>query len=291
MSHLRFNHVFLFLLLGSALCAFALPLEYANLVRGWGDGLLWPVALPVRHAAEALTHRMKDPADTASPGRGFDPKNAHPDARAEIEHLQAALAQATVQFRELQRLQKDRQLKGDVENYSLPCKVIGADAGTRDAISISGASGDGLAAGMPVVYRDCIVGKLAAVGGGGSQVRLITDRGFRVNGAFGRMKGTQFVPVVTETPLVEGRGGGVMTITNLTKKQVKDVQAGDRVLLQDSEDWPLMLNGYELGRVELIEDHPKQLQFAQITVRPRADLHRLREAMVVARKPDRPGTK
>jgi cell shape-determining protein MreC len=284
MSHIRFNHVFLSLLLLSAACAFVVPSEYSSYVRCKFDGLFTPVTYPVRRLAEFLTHRLRrTPDPTVSPTGSYNPPNAPADAQAEIARLRAAIAALTVQNAEILRQQKTHQLKGDVQQYSFACKVIGADA-SRDSLSLAGTTADGLAVGMPVVYRDFIVGRLTAAGIGGSQVRLITDRAFRINGSFGHFKGAEFIPIATDPPLIEGRGAGLMTITNLTMKQVdKTVQIGDWVVLQDSEDWPLILNGYQLGRVEKIEEQPKARLFAQITVRPSANLLQLRQAMVVTR--------
>jgi cell shape-determining protein MreC len=284
MSHLRFNHVFLSLLLLSAVCAFVVPLKISSKIRGQLDVLFSPITYPVTKCAQFMTHRLsRTPDPAASPAGSFNPQNTPADAQAEIARLRAAIAALTIQNAEILRQQKAHQLKGDVQQYSFACKVIGADA-SRDSLSLAGTTADGLAVGMPVVYRDFIVGRLTAAGIGGSQVRLITDRGFRVNGSFGRFKDADFIPIATDPPLLEGRGAGLMTITNLTMKQVdKTVQIGDWVVLQDSEDWPLILNGYQLGRVEKIEEQPKARLFAQVTVRPSTNLLQLRQAMVVTR--------
>ncbi len=284
MSHLRFNHVFLLLLLLSAVCAFVVPVEISGRIRGHLDVLFSPVTYPVGRLAGSISGRMsRIPEGVGSSAGSLNVGGLSGEAQAEISRLRAAVAALTVQNAELLRQQKGQQLKGEVGQYSFACKVIGADS-SRDSLSLAGTTADGLAVGMPVVYRDYIVGRLTAVGIGGSQVRLITDRGFRVNGAFGRFRGADFVPIATNPPLVEGCGAGLMAIANLTMKQIeKTVQVGDWVVLQDSDDWPLMLNGYLLGCVEKIEEQPKARLFALITVRPTVNLLQLREAMVVTR--------
>ena len=282
MSKGRFNHVYLGMLALSALCCFVVPPRWGNAVRGWGDGLFTPISLPVRQLAMTVTRRGEG---ISTPQ--FDTKIASADAKAEIERLRTTVASLAAQVAELRKLNFNRELAGEVGKYSLPFKVTGAGSG-RDVLNVAGTTSDGLAANMPVAYSDGLVGKISAVGAGGAQVRLITDRGARVSGVFCRWDESRFLRLATDPPLVEGQGRGVLKIVNLPLKQVKDVvRVGDWVCLdnvQRDEDWPLMMSGYRIGQVERIAEQAKMPLFAEITVRPRINLMHLREVMVVTGK-------
>jgi hypothetical protein len=286
MSHIRFNHVFTTLLLLSAVCAFAVPAEYSNLVRGRIDGVFAPAAWPLRRLAGAVSGRLGEARE--KPG-GCEVG----DAQREIARLRDQVASLSVQLGELRELNANRELAGDAQRYSLPCKVIGADQGLRESLTLRATSTDGLSVGMPVLHRDGVVGRIAAVGAGGAQARLITDRGFRVSAAFGRFgqgqDGGVFVRLRTPAPLLEGRGNGLMCIGNLTMEQLREagVRERDWVVLCD-EDWPLIVNGYLLGHVEKIQEQTKAPWFAEVMVRPRGSLRQLREVMVVIGRPVTP---
>ena len=288
MSHLRFNHAFIGLLLLAGLVAFAVPPRYKDLPRRRVDVLFAPVAAPLRQLAIAVSGQLRARGDMAGP---FDAKSAPAEAQGEIERLRTALASLTVQIAELKQLNASRELAGEVHKYALPFKVIGGDGGGRESLTLAGSSADGLAVGQPVLHRDGLVGKVASVASGGVQVRLATDRGFRVTGAFGRFqrtrdgRGVEFIPTSTPPPLLEGRGNGTMAILNLTVQQLDDggVKAGDWVVLRDA-DWPLLVNGFLLGYVEKIQEQPRAQLFAEVIVRPRGHLTQLREVMVVTGK-------
>lgn len=279
MSHFRFNHVFLTLLLLSSLCAFIVPVRFSDYLRQRVSGIFTPVAYPLAMAAQ----RVVGHADPSGP---FDPTHASADARAEIERLQTIVASLTAQLEQLQQLHRERDPLGDVQKYSLPVPVIGASTDSRQALTLAAGAGDGLAVGQPVIYGDGIVGKIASVGQGSTQVRLITDSGFRINAAFARYTGSQFARIPTDPPLVEGRGNGLLTITNLPLKQVQDaVQVGDWVVLNDEPDWDRIVQRYRLGRVEKIAPQKKMPLFAEIIVRPRLNLFQLREVLVFTGRP------
>ena len=281
MSRLRFNHVFLGLLVLSALCAFLVPRRYTNLLRGRVDALFAPVAYPLRKAAAAVTGRIQPPAANL----------ADAQAPARIEGLRNQVANLTMQLAEMQRLSANRELMGDAQKYSAPFKVIGADQGSRESLLLQGSARDGLAVGTPVVLRDGMVGRVANVGGGGAQVLLITDARSRISGAFGRFRRTadgreEFVPLPSPPPLVEGRGGGLMGVGNLSLQQIKDagVRPGDWLVLWD-DDWPRLVKGYYLGQVVRIEEQTRASWFAEVVVAPRVNLRQLSEVMAVVGRP------
>lgn len=280
---LRFNHIFLSLMLGSGFCAFVVPVERSGKVRGWIDGFFAPVAQPVRRVAGAVSGRLQRPAGTGTGG-------VLGDGRLEIERLRGQVASLTMQIQHLRQLNANRELAGDAEKYSLPFRVIGGNP-----LLLQASAEDRLSPNMPVVYRDSLVGRVLSVGAAGAQVRLISDRGFLVNAAFGRFVAgengaVQFAPIALKgQPLVEGAGNGLLSVNNLTLEQVEQakLQANDWVVLADDE-WPTIVQGFLIGTIEAIEPHPKAKLFAWITIRPKLHLGQLEEVMVVTGRLVRP---
>lgn len=289
MSRLRFNHVFLLLIMLSGACAFILPPGASNSIRGKIDGLFAPVSYPLRKVAGAIDRQFQARAETIP----ADVASFSPAAQNEIAKLKASIASLSVQLDQLKKVAADRELMGDAQRYAQPFRVIGGDPGNRQSLSLAGTSGDGLAIGMAAVHRDGIVGKITAVGPGGAKVRLITDWGFKVAGVFGRFESStdgkvRFVKIDTAAPLVEGRGAGQLVITNLTMEQVKKagLAVNDVVYLSDPDDWPLVVNGYLIGQITDIQEAKAPL-YAQITLTPHLNLKQLREVMVVTMKETR----
>src|SRR5688500_19398973 len=58
MSQVRFNHLFLGLMGGGVVCAFLIPPWITVRAQGKVDGLLYPVAKPVRSVAEGVHSRF-----------------------------------------------------------------------------------------------------------------------------------------------------------------------------------------------------------------------------------------
>ena len=284
MSNQRFSLVFTGLILISAICAFIVPSGYSNVVRGRVDGLFAPVAWPVRRIAQSVSWRLNPPGQEK---REDDFPQAPAAARAEIEQLRGEVASLTVQLAEMQRINNERNLIGDIRRYCTAFRVFGGDQGGRDMLMLKGSSGDGLATDMPVLCKSGIVGRVSS----GSQVRLITDKGFRVNAVIGHEEkdvNGRFVFRILPTPtlLVEGRGGGSMAISSLSYEQAMTakIREGDRVVLYDTDNWALAVNGRTLGRIERIDRLARATLFAEIVIRPETDLRQLQEVMVVTGK-------
>jgi cell shape-determining protein MreC len=284
MSIIRFNHLFLGLMAASGVASFILPPTVSGKFKGRADGLFTPVAYPLRKVAGGIARQF----NKSSPMPGFDVASAPADARHEIERLRSQVAVLTVQLVGLKELSAGRELIGEAHKYAVPLKVIGNDPGGRDALILAGSTADAIKRDDPVLRADALVGRISNVTGGGAQVRLITDRGSAVSALIGRFrqapdgKRVEFVATATPPPLVEGRGNGAMSITSLTMAQVQEagVAKGDYVVLKD-DAWPLLVNGFLIGTVESIGPSLKSPQFAEITVKPRQDLTRLSEVMVV----------
>ena len=285
MSYRTFNHLFLPLMVLSAISAFFIPVEYTNFCRGRVDGIFSPIATPLRRLVESTSARL-----------GFDHQDKDlilnttnlTDANREIDRLKVTLASLTVQIDELRRLNAGRDLGGELRNFSRPFKVLSPDLAGRDSLNIHATTGDGVVVGMPVVCQQGLVGKISTVGNLGAQVRLITDIGSRISGQFGKFQlqpdgNTNFAPITTNEPLVEGRGHGLMAITNITMKEVADSKllSGDWVVLSDRDMWPATVNGQRLGQIIVIQKLAKSPLHAEILLKPLVNFDTLREVMVV----------
>jgi cell shape-determining protein MreC len=285
MSYRTFNNLFLPLMVLSAISAFFIPVEYTSFCRGRLDGIFSPIATPLRRLV-----------DTTSARFGFDHENREflhntsnlTDANREIDRLQVTIANLTLQVEELRRLNASRDLGGELRNFSRPFKVLSPDLAGRDSLNIQAGTGDGVLAGMPVVCQQGLVGKISTVANSGAQVRLITDIGSRISAQFGKFQllpdgGAAFIPITTNEPLVEGRGHGLMAITNITMKEVAEshLASGDWVVLNDRDMWPATVNGQRLGQIVVIQKLPKSPLHAEILLKPLVNFDTLREVMVV----------
>jgi hypothetical protein len=282
MSQLRFNHVFISLLALSALCAFVIPMQLADVFRGKIDGILDPVASPVRRIAQAASARLGGASPT-DPESNVGAGSA--ETQREIERLRTTVTSLTLQLEEMRRVAGDRQQYGNILKYCRPFKALGGDSSWRKSLTLRGDS-HGLLVGMPVVCRQGLVGRISSVGFGSAQTRLITEKGFVVTAAFWRPAPEQkyggiLIPV-QPPPLVEGRGDGVLVIANLTAEAVKAAKLaeGDLVVVDDL-DLPRVVLGQTLGKIERIGRLAKEPLLAEIVVRPRANLEQLSEVMAV----------
>ena len=278
MSHLRFNHVFVCLMVLSAACAFAVPLRMTNTVRAQFQNIVSPISRPIGSFAHYVHSKLARPVK-------LDSRDATAIA-LENDQLKTTIANLQSQVKSLQQLTAERQLLGDVLPLCTPVPVVGGDAGMRESLSLQ--STVGLLDGMFALYSGGVVGRLDRAGySGGAQVRLITDPGFSVQGEFVRFitnaQGqTVYESIKAPSPLVQGAGNGAMVIQRLPMEELTDVRAGDWVVVKD-RDWPLVLNGYKLGVVESKEPAPGAPLFAEIRVRPVTNLMQLREVMVMTK--------
>jgi cell shape-determining protein MreC len=284
MARARFNQYFIPLVMLAGASAFVVPPRAGQGLRSRVDGLFTPVSYPVRELAGVVSRRWHAGEGAPEQGAGVPA-----DAQRQIEQLQNQVASLSMQIEVLAELAAARELRGDAQKYARPFRVSGADASGRDWLLLAAGSGEGLAAGQAVVRRDGLVGKVVSAGSGGGSVRLITDRGMRLGAQIGRMRPSadgvrmEFQIARTPPPLVEGRGNGRLAISNLTMAQAEEagIAPGDLVVLRDPEDWPVVVNGFVIGQVELVERQPRASLFADIWVRPRLNLLQLNEVMVV----------
>lgn len=277
MSQVRFNHVFVLLMFAAGACALVIPPHVTDRARGRGDVLFKPVAGPVR-AVAAWAH-----ARYGAPDR--PPGDARPRDRAEVERENVALrgqvAFLTKQLEALSLVEAERRRLGTLLDYFKPVSVIGGDTTPgRESLSLTPAAGVSTAPGTPVMYADGVVGRLVE----SRRVRLITDPGSALAGEFGRFEGGQLLTVPMPKASVKGAGNGTMRVDNLTTKDVGELKVGDLVIVTDPEPEYEVLRGQILGEVAEIHPLPSKPLFAEILIRPRTDLRKLREVLVMKTK-------
>jgi hypothetical protein len=166
---------------------------------------------------------------------------------------------------------------GPLESLCVRVSVMGVDTSGRDALLISSDLGQGRA----VLYPGGLAGRLD-----GSRVRLITDDGFAVTGAFvrytdagGMIAATR---IVAPTPLVKGLGHGQIAVVGmrLADCRAAGLAEGDWVVLDDS-DWPRAVQGQRLGRIISAVESRTAPGFVDINLSPAAELTSLSNVWVV----------
>ena len=278
MSRIKFNHVFACLLLVSVVSAFVLPRKTSG-IRSSVQGMFYPVAKPARMIAAAARGPFGQPKD----------KRPEKDVVAENVRLRAAVASLTGQLEHLQQIQADRARFGSIGQFCLPVPVMGSDPGSRDSLSIQGTFAATLV-GQPALYVGGLAGTIERAGLSGAQVRLVTDRSFSAIGRIGTFGddgagGTKFQPKEITPAYVEGRGNGVMMISNIKfdELQLAKVTEGMVVALHD-KDFPDLLKNQPLGQIVSIRRRPDAPHWADIELRPAWNLQALQEVMVLKRE-------
>lgn len=292
MASLKFNHVFVIVVSACAASAVFLPATVAEKVRAPVVLLFAPVSTPV-HAGSSWLGEKLNPESRQLDGNVPAEVVA---LQAENSQLRSDLASLTAQLEDLKRLNEDRAQLGPVRERSVPASVAGLDGGTggvRQILAVVVPASATVEKGMPVVSPQGLVGRVSESVRGGTRVRLTTDEGFRVQGAFVRFiangrGGVTPQMLASPPPLVTGTGGGTATGLRIGNMSMVEVQAagikiGDWVVVDDKLDWPLLLQGYKIGRVKSVDKSKLNPLWADIIVEPPLDFRRLREVMIVNR--------
>ncbi len=286
MSHIRFNHVFFFLMFVAALCVFVIPTRISGAVQGHLQFVFKPIATPI-HALAGWTHDKMVPKvvkDEDSPD--------HPRTPAELirenDDLRMQVATLTSQLDQLRELNADRERLGPLRERCTPIGVEGFESGLRDSLTLSGSIRDGLKEGMVVLCPEGIVGKLTKVGAGNSRVQLITDKGNRTTIGFARFgkdsNGTTvFTNISYSTVVAIGQGNRQMIVKNQKTDSVKDVIQTDDWAVLDDPEWPRSAWNYRIGRVDSIEAQAGAPGFVEIHISSIIDLMLLKEVMVLTK--------
>jgi cell shape-determining protein MreC len=295
MRQLRFTHVFAALMVLAGLCAFALPARVSDRLRHQVRVLFVPVSWPTHKLGGWIVSRVAPERlrDDGAPNPDH-PRNVR-ELVEENQELRQRLLTLKDQLARAEQREAERETIGDVRRLCKPFSVTGTggDSALRESLLISGSTRDGVAFGQPVLFGGIggggIAGRIFNAVLGGSQVQLITDRGFKARVGFARFITGQngqpdFVVVATPQVLAEGDGQGHLWIRNLPMTDAKsaDLRPNDWVILND-EEWPDILQRYRLGKIDSIRQRPNGPLFAEIKVEPPTNLMNLREVMVMVK--------
>ena len=282
-------------MLASGLSALVLPPSMLNGLRGQVDNLLIPVSLPARTLAAAASARWGASSKLAAPRDAQGRLRTVTDLQEQVEHQQVTIANLTKQMQDLREQVNARAVLGDLAQDCRSIQVWGNDAGTRQTLSLSSSTMGGLAPGMPAICAQGLVGRIEFAGLGGARVRLITDAEFTLGAEFGRFEqngddphDVKFVQIPMPRFTCTGNGRGRMVVANLRMTDVQQgaqnaLKVGDWMTLADPDDWPSKLQGYKLGKIEMIRPLFGHPLFAEIVVKPEVDLMKLKEVMVLVK--------
>ena len=265
-------------LLGS----FITPRNYTDKAAPQVQSLFLPASAPVRSLASRL-HRVLG-NDAVRAKRHVD------DIRLENDALQNEVAYLRIQLeRERERIAAWRKL-GTLAEVCVPVGVVGGDPGTRESLLVQGGMPHNVRAGMYVIYPGGVVGRLERAGAAGGQIRLVTDRGFRVRAGFAGIRQAaggkrDAVPIATPTVLIEGTGNNMLRVAHgltMADANAAKIQPGDWVVVND-RDWPPILDGQRIAEVIKVGPNPGAPLFAEVVLQPSTNLMLLDEVMVVVK--------
>jgi cell shape-determining protein MreC len=274
MSSSRFNTHFGAMIMGAVLCALIVPPSATDRVRKHAELILTPVSKPARSIAGIFSRRYGEkylpPGETVRP-TDQQLANENVELKQQITFLNR-------QLEDLRLVEAERKRLGSLIQYFKPVSVIGGDTTPgRESLSIMPASGVEFAKDTPVMCPDGMVGRLTDA----RRVRLITDPGFRITAAFGRWTDGVWNTVATPKAACSGIGNGTMRIENLTMKEAEVLKTGDWVIVGEDTDFPDIIHGRPFAQIDTIRPLPSKPLFAEITVKPRIDLRKLREVLVM----------
>jgi hypothetical protein len=277
MSAIRFNQVWVGLLMLATASAFFIPQKYTNRVRNV-QGLFAPVAAPTRRIASAIDRKIAKPDTTDT--------RQLADVRAENQRLLTELMGLSGQLEEMNRINAERSKVGQLRPLCTPMSVIGTDTGTAESLTL-GATTDVILERMPVVYSGGLVGRIDRAGKSGAQVKLVTDRSFKATARFrffskladGSIKSDLRD---TQQAVAEGDGKGGILVKSFPHTDAGKIQLGDHLVLDDPE-WPICVKGQRIGQVTKKTERRDAALFWEIRLKPLQNLKELGEVMVVTK--------
>jgi len=275
MSSIKFNHVFGLLLVLSTLSAFVIPPHYTTRAMPQVQSLFAPVSVPARKAGAWVDGRVRQ-KETRDRRDAEDVKAENQRLRDRVNFLEAQLEVEQKRNAQWARL-------GPLKDRCVPVDVVGSDSGLRDSLALEGSTLHRVRDNAVALYPGGIAGQIQGRAGvAGAQLRLITDKGFRVRGYFVRMnRELQPQRLSPATFLFEGIGGAmVMRQLNEQDAAQVGVRAGDLAVVEERE-WPPQLRGVALGAVTKIAPLRNAPGFVEIRVEPSVNLELLDEVMVM----------
>lgn len=296
MAHrLRINSSLLTFMVVALLGALLLPPNWGGWIRGPVSYLFFPVSASVRGLARVVNLKVATPRKPISeeqqaPKNDEQLRTAYEKLQNEHETLKSLYVGLMDENAELKtRLNERKNWPPDLLKESQVAQTAGGDAGNRQMLTLRPGSLENPLNDAPVIVGYDLVGRLKIVGLGAVKVQLITDRESVVSGEFTHYHSDGSGIERLQAPLcaARGDGGGRLLVKGykLTDIQGKDrklkINVGDRLVLHDSE-WPALLQSFCIGEIEEIKPDSRNL-FCDIRIRPRRDLMKLREVMVLKR--------
>jgi hypothetical protein len=277
MSSIKFNHVFGLLLILSALSAFVIPPQYTTRALPQLQSLFAPVSVPARKAGAWVHGRLV--REESRDQRGVE------DVKAENRRLRDRVNFLEAQLEVEQKRNAQWARLGPLKDRCVPVDVVGSDSGPRDSLALEGSTLRNVRDNAIALYPGGIAGQIQGRAGlAGAQLRLITDKGFKVRGYFVRSNGGEAQRQRTRTMLLEGVGGALVVrppINDADAAEAK-LRPGD-VALAEEPDWPTDLVGQQLGTVAKVEPSRGVLGFVEVRVEPQQNLEMLNEVMVLVK--------
>jgi len=238
-----------------------------RLIRVWAISLVTPITRSIIHTQDWFTNSWRNYIWLR-------------DARKENEELKDEIAQMKMQQIRLvedagqaHRLQVLLGFKEQYISQTVPAQVISTTGSEFSrALYIDKGAKDGIAADMPVVTPEGIVGKVLRVFPTSSLVLLINDptSGAGVILEKSRLQG-----------ILKGQANGTTVMNNVMSDE--KVQPGERVITSGGDR--IFPKGLPVGVVSNVG--PGQDLFLNIRVKPAATLNKIEEVLVITKIEDR----
>jgi rod shape-determining protein MreC len=195
------------------------------------------------------------------------------DLKEELNQLHLEQVRLKEDAAQARRLQALLGFKEQFISRTVPAQVIGSSGSPQSrSVFIDKGSSDGLAAGMPVITSDGVVGKIWQVYKSTSQVLLLDDQ-------------SSGVGAILESSRLQGVLRGKPSGDVILEKIMADekVQPGEKVLTSGGDQ--VFPKGLAVGTVMKVSTTADS--FLNIRVKPSADLSKLEEVLVITQRDER----
>lgn len=259
--------------LGSALAFHVLLLSLqtsqsrsTGLVRSW----LLDVLAPAEKLVDSGVHAVTAAWDSYFALMGVEEENR--SLRAENDRLRMQIQQQDEQVREAERLRALIGLRESGLGHLVAARVIGRDPShSLQTVTINKGQADGVREDASVITPEGLVGRVLSVGDGSAIVQLVTDAQSEVAALFSESR---------VQALFKGTGGPELELDYIEDDSA--VREGDEIMTSGLDQ--IHPKGVPLAVVTTVGP-PGEL-FKLILAKPRADLSRLEEVLVVV-QPDK----
>lgn len=242
----------------------------------WKVGL-WGALLPLEHLSGDLTGRLQTTVST--PLFSIRHLGAVWTEWLELKEENRRLREETVRLKQELTLYREASIANERYKKLLAIKegspaqlvvanVVGADLTAWVwSITIDKGLKDGVAADMPVMAGDGIVGRVIEPSLGYSKVLLLTDTKSAIAALVQRTR---------VQGILKGLGDGTCKLSYVEKSA--DVAVGDEIITSGMDR--LFPKGFLLGRVSSVNKGQESDLFQEIIVQPVADLKRMEEVAI-----------